>query len=223
MGTDNAERKAAADATRLADAITHIRSYLADVAALLPEPHGRPRTGTIGRAAPESSEPWQGGAAATYWDIHFGCRRLEEQIRTDLGFEPHHPPRGGSSANTDEALRAITAAIAAMTPGMLAAARRRAERWSTSIDQLPDVDRADTWVPVPRQPGMLPPSCPYCTMFTLRMSVQRERVRCFNPPCRDTQDYPPVARMDHNRITGDGVLVFGDGTVIHYREAAQTT
>lgn len=223
MGTDTAEQRAAADTARLSDAISHVRTYLTDVAALLPEPHGKPRIGTIGRSAPESSEPWQGAAAATYWTIHFGCRRLEEQIRADLGFEPHRPPRGGSTANTDEALRAIDRAAPTMTPDMLAVARRRAERWSTSIDQLTDIDRADTWVPVPRQPGALPPACPYCAMYTLRMSVQRELVRCFNPPCRDGNDRPPIARMDRNRLTGDGVLVFGDGTVIHYREAAQTT
>jgi hypothetical protein len=225
MGNDTttAERRAVSDAARIDTAVGHIRTSLTDVAALLPEPQGRPRTGTIGRHSPEGSEPWQGAAAAVYWDIHFGARNLEDVCRTAIGLPAHTPPRGGSTANTDEALRAISGTTTSLPPGMLAEVRRRVERWSTAIDQMPDVDRADTWVPVPRQPGALPPACPYCTMFTLRMSVRRELVRCFNPPCRDGNDRPAVARMDRNRITGDGVLVFGDGIVIHYREAAQTT
>jgi len=224
MGTDTttADRRDINNATRISIAVTHIRAALADVAALLPEPQGRPRTGTIGRHIPDSSEPWQGAAAAVYWDIHFGARNLEDVCRTAIGLPAHNPPRGGSNANTDDALRAIANSTASLQPATLADVRRRVERWSTAIDQMPDVDRADTWVPVPRQPGALPPACPYCHMFTLRMSVQRELVRCFNPPCRDGNDRPAIARMDRNRVNGDGVLVFGDGIVIHYREAAQT-
>lgn len=220
MGNDTAADRAVQDSQALNDAITAVRLRLADVAALLPEPQGQPRLGTIGRHTPGGSEPWQGAAAAVYWTIHFGVRRLEEEVRTDIGLTP--AARGGSTANTRDALTAIRNASATMSPGMLTACRRRVQRWATSIDQLPDIDQADMWVPVPRNPGHLPPTCPYCGLFTLRMAVRRGLVRCFNPPCRDNNDSPPLARMEQSRINGDGLLVFGDGTVIHYREAAQT-
>jgi hypothetical protein len=61
-------------------------------------------------------------------------------------------------------------------------------------------------------------------MFTLRMAVRREIVRCFNPACRDNDGHAPVARMERGRLTGDGMLVFADTTVVHYREeVAETT
>lgn len=209
-----------ADADRLRTACTGVRDALALVAALLPEPQGRPQTGTIGRHAPESSEPWQGEAASVYWTVHFGARQLEDTCRADIGLPPLHPGRGGSSANTDAALRAIADTAPTMTTGTLTHTRRKVEGWLTAIEQIPDIDLADTWNPVPRQPGALPPVCPYCHTFALRMATARQLVRCFNPPCRDTDDRPPVARMETG-LSG-GVLVFGDGLVVHYREEAQT-
>ena len=224
MNREQQTDAATADVARLTTACTDVRKALADVAALLPEPQGRPRSGTIGRHAPEGSEPWQGEAAAVYWTIHFGARNLEDACRYAIGLKPLTPRRGGSADNTDEALKTIGNYGPTLPADMLGEVRRRVESWATSIDQLSDIDLADVWVPVPRQPGALPPACPYCQLFTLRMTVRREIVRCFNPPCRDTAGVPPVARMERGKLTGDGMLVFNDSTVIHYRgEVAETT
>jgi hypothetical protein len=213
----------AVDAARLTAACTDVRKALPDVRALLPEPQGRPRTGVISRHTPNASEPWQGEAAAVYWTIHFGARQLEDTCRINIGLGAHHPPRGGSSPNTNTALRLIADYGSTLTPDALADARRRVESWVTAIGQLTDVDYADTWVPVPRSPGNIPPACPYCHLFTLRMAPRREIVRCFNPPCRDNDARPPVARMERGRLTGDGMLVFADTTVVHYREEVAET
>jgi hypothetical protein len=214
MGTD-ISTATRSDQARVTAAVAEILTGLTQVAALLPEPQGRPRTGTIGRHAPEGSEPWQGAAAAVYWGIHFGVRRLEDTLRAALGLAPTN--RGGSTANTDHALTAIVNACPTIDPKLLRDVRQQVERWANAITQLPDIDLADMWVPVPRQPGALPPACPYCENFTLRMTVRRELVRCFNPACRDHDGRSPVARMERGRLTGDGMLVFGDQTVIHYR------
>lgn len=211
-----------ANADRLTVALAEVRKSLPYVVDLLPEQQGRPRTGTIGRHAPESSEPWQGEAASVYWTIHAGARRLEDACRHDIGLPPRTPARGGSHANTILALQAIGDHAPTLTPTGLATARRRAEAWANAINRLSDIDLADVWVPVPRQPGVLPPICPYCHTFALRMAVGRQLVRCFNPACRDSDGNPPVARMERGRLTGDGMLVFGDQTVVHYREEAQT-
>jgi hypothetical protein len=221
MSRDNIPADAAL--ARLRDACTGVRTSIEDIADLLPEPQGKPRSGTIGRHAPESSEPWQGEAAAVYWAIHFGARRLEEDMRHAAGIPPHDPARGGSNANTNFALTAIADLGVSVPEPHLRDAMRQVERWANMIGRLSDIDQADMWTPVPRQPGAMPPACPYCGLFTLRMSIRREIVRCFNPPCRDNDNHPPVARMERGRLTGDGMLVFGDGTVIHYRgEAAET-
>jgi hypothetical protein len=224
MGRDTQTANAAVDAAALTTACADVAAALADVRNLLPEPQGKPRSGTIGRHAPESSEPWQGEAASVYWTIHFGARRLEDACRADVGLPSLDPPRGGSTGNTDEALTRIANYGPTLTTRMLAEATRRVDRWVSAIGQLSDIDQADVWVPVPRTPGSLPPACPYCTMFSLRMTVLREIVRCFNPACRDGDGTKPVARMERGRLTGDGMLVFTDGSVIHYRaEAAETT
>lgn len=217
MGAADVTTAARSDQARIIAAVADIQSGLTQVAALLPEPQGRPRTGTIGRHSPEGSEPWQGAAAAVYWGIHFGVRRLEDDLRAHHNLPPGN--RGGSNSNTDYAFVAIINYAPTLPTGLLRDVRAQVERWATAITQLPDIDLADVWVPVPRQPGALPPACPYCENFTLRMTVRRELVRCFNPACRDHDGRPPVARMERGRLTGDGMLVFGDQTVIHYREA----
>ena len=229
MTRDNTRLTADAAAARLRTACGDVRRTLGDIEALLPEPQGKPRSGTIGRHAPESSEPWQGEAAAVYWTVHAGARRLEDECRTAIGLGPHDPPRGGSLLNTAYALNGI-AETATLLPDAtgndttpLKSALRRVEHWAAMIGRLSDIDQADTWVPVPRQPGAMPPACPYCEMFTLRMTVRREIVRCFNPACRDADGRPPTARMERGQLTGDGMLVFADSTVVHYRgEAAET-
>jgi len=192
------------------------------VRQLLPEPDGSgPQTGTIGRHAPESSEPWQGAAAAVYWTIHFGARRLEDVLRADVGLPPVHPERGGSEANTISALVQISRHGSTCTVGTLKIAIRRVTNWVRAINRLDDHDQAEDWRPLPRVAGTLPPDCPFCQLLTLKMNTRREVVRCFNPTCKDTEGNPPVARMERGRMSGMAQLVFRDGREVDYRELAE--
>lgn len=204
-----------ADHEHLAAAVGQARSLLPHLRHLLLQPAGRgPATGTIGRHAPESSEPWNAEAAHAYWAIYFGARQLADELRTAAGIHPRHY----GAAATDTALDDILAAAVTIPAELLTQARATAEHWVTTANRITDIDTADTWAAVPRVPGAQPPVCPYCTTLSLRMSLARQEVRCFNPDCRDHDEKPVRARMERGRISGEGRLYFGDGTVVAYRE-----
>lgn len=184
---------------------------------LLPEPSGRSGS-SIGRRPPSSGEPWNPEAAGVYWRIHAGARDLENELRHARAFGPLSPPRGGTRANTIEALRAIGLLAVGLPEETLRRAADRVERWANAARRCRDLDELDRWVPVPQVPGSLPPACPYCESFSLRMSLGRSEVRCFKPGCLDMDGHQPVARMEPGRLTGSGILVFRDETVVHYAD-----
>lgn len=204
-----------ADRVRLVEALSTAGSLLPVLGRLLAEPAGRgPATGTIGRHAPESSEPWNAEAAHAYWTIYFGVRQLAAEMARAVGTVP----REYGAGLTDRAMTDISQAATAVPAELLAAARRTAEHWVTVACQVSDIDTAESWTAVPRVPGAEPPLCPYCKTLALRMSLTRLEVRCFNPDCRDHDARPVRARMERGRISGEGRLYFGDGTVVAYRE-----
>lgn len=211
------------DYQHLLKALNHAEGLLPVLGRLLPEPSGTgPATGTIGRHAPESSEPWQGEAADAYWRIWFGARKLADRLRRRMGL----PVRRWGAGDTGAAFTAI-ANLAALgstiPPAEVAEAREEVERWVASAQRIRDIDQVETWVPLPRPPGFPPPACPYCKTLSLRMAKGREEVRCFFPECKDYDGSPTRARMETGRFTDSGHLVFGDGTVVAYREAHDET
>lgn len=187
------------------------------LAGLMLEPSGKgPATGTIGRHAPESSEPWQAEAANAYWAIHFGIRQLRDDLRQAAGLEPSELT--GSGTHTIRAIRDVSNLSTIIPEDLLADARYQVERWVDAARKIRDIDEVESWVPVPRVPGAEPPVCPYCKTLSLRMSRLRQEVHCLYPGCRDQQGRPVRARMEPGRLTGQGMLVFQDDTVVAYRE-----
>lgn len=208
--TDPSEKERRA----LIDATVHANSLLIDLGLLLPEPSGRgPTTGTIGRHAPESSEPWNAEAADAYWRIWFGVRKLANHFQR-LCEQPAIP---WGAADTTAAFTTVRNLASAVPGDDLALARRKVDGWITAARRIRDIDEEDEWTPVPRAPGMPAPLCPYCRTLSLRMAKARETVRCFFPECRDLDGRPTQARMEPGRMTGTGTLVFGDGTIVSYR------
>lgn len=187
---------------------------------LMPEQAGQgPATGTIGRHAPESSEPWNAEAAHAYWGIWFGIRKLADVLRKEAGF----PSRSWGS-DTAAAAEAVAGLAVSVRPEVLAQAAQRAESWVAQATRIRDIDTGDVWEPVPRVPGSAPPACPYCDTLSLRMSKAREEVRCFFPGCCDLDGHPTRAKMMRSVMHPDrGQLVFGDGTVVAYREDQPTS
>jgi hypothetical protein len=199
----------------LTQALADAGGLLPVLAALLPEPSGTgPATGTIGRHAPESSEPWQSEAADAYWRIWFGARKLADKLRRLAGLQR----RLWGYSETPDALAMIHNLATIIPSDELAAARQEVEGWVASARRIRDIDEVETWAPLPRPPGYPPPACPYCATLSLRMAKGREEVRCFYPECRDYDGNPTKARMELGQFTDSGHLVFGDGTVVAYRE-----
>jgi hypothetical protein len=203
------------DLDRLREAVTEAAGLLPVLAALLPEPSGTgPATGTIGRHAPESSEPWQAEAAGAYWAIWFGARKLADELRRTAGV----PIREWGYGDTPRAMTLIVNLASTVPPGTLAETRRVVEGWVAQAQRIRDIDEAETWAPLPRLPGVPPFVCPYCKTPSLRMNRARLEVRCLMPGCTDLDGNPTRARMRPGRLAEDGALVFDDDTVVAYRD-----
>ena len=213
------QERAAGDLERLLAALSLASGLLDQLAELLPEPSGNgPATGTIGRHAPDGSEPWNTQAADAYFTIYHGIRKVAVRMRYARGADP-----GDEPPNTRAALISIRNQAPALPASALSDFRREIEGWVSTALRIRDIDEEDSWVPVPRAPGAEPPCCPYCKTLSLRLSKAREEVRCFFPGCLDADHNPTRARMERGRSTGEGVLVFGDGTIVAYRESHDDT
>lgn len=196
---------------RLLTAIGDARTALARLEPLLPEPEVLGlQTGTIGRTAPESSEPWNSAAADAYWDLYFGAGHIVNEMRYALGLRvKRQPPRG------PDGLDEILNLAPPVTPDLIAEVCRRLNRWAERAMQVPAIDESEPWVPVPGI-GPKPPACPFCNTFALRMKRRAGEVRCFFPDCVDGEQNPTCARMEPGRMTGEARLVFRDGTMMHW-------
>jgi hypothetical protein len=205
------------DTDRLDYALGDVAKLLPVLSSLLPETGGSgPQTGVVDRHPPGSSEPWQADAAAAYWTIHAGIRDIANGMRTERGMA-RLVWRGHDDA-TAQVLRQIRNYAPVVEPGTVTAAATRIEGWLASARQIPDIDEVERWVPVPRVAGAKPPACPYCGTFSLRMARRQGVVRCFYPGCADKDGRPTRASMEPGAATGEGILVFGDSTTMHFRE-----
>jgi hypothetical protein len=209
-GTNTTEQ----DLTDLVAALSTCRKLLPILSELMADQPGLgPQTGTIGRHAPESVEPWAAEAAHAYFLIYMQSRTLADELRAALGMRSHPWKNGETGLTQIEAFATIS------TPPMVRHARTRAEHWVKTALRIRDIDEAEVWKPVPREPDSEPPVCPYCDTLSLRLNRQRGEVRCFYPGCCDADGNPTRARMEFGRLTGEGMLVFGDGTTLTYRPA----
>jgi hypothetical protein len=190
--------------------IDDAEEMLAKLEPLLAEPEGKgPDTGTIGRSAPESSEPWAPMAASAYWDIYFGAGNLARGMRSAAGLKlPLFKDAYGM-----EAFSIVRNMAPAVGDTALRWSIRALEQWVAAARSVPALDEDEPWVPLPRTDGH-PLACPYCKTYGLRMLRRKGEVRCFFPDCRDADGNPTRARMEPGRMTGEERLVFGDGTTM---------
>lgn len=181
------------------------------------QPGYGPRASTIGRHAPESKEPWAPEAANAHWAIFFGSRFLADEMRISLGLGAGHWP------NSQNGLESVAGCASIANAVVLRKARVRVDRWLDQALRIRDIDvedRADRWVPVPREAGTAAPECPYCATVSLRFNRARGEVRCTFPGCADSAGNPTRARMEFVGVAGEGTLVFGDDQTLTFRSAA---
>lgn len=195
--------------------LTRHGGLLDTLSGLLPEIVSVADVGTTtGHKVSGSPAPWHAEAADVLMTIHAGARELENAMRYRITGNAR--TRGGSDANTRDALAAVVKLAPALPEPIADDAAAQVARWVRQARQVRDIDQADRWVSLPRMPGMLPPPCPYCLTYALRMSRIAGEVRCLNVDCRDDNGRRPIARMQYGRLSGDGMLVFADGSLIVY-------
>jgi hypothetical protein len=190
----------------------HDAKYLLDrLQPLLAEPDSSgPDTGTIGRHAPESKEPWSMQVASAYWDLYFGAGEIGRAMRGAAGLSlPLF-----NDVHGEDALQVIRNMAPSAADWILRGATRKLERLVAHARAIPDLDEIEPWVPLPSVPGRPPLACPYCRTYGLRMLRRKGEVRCFFPDCKDSDDKPTRARMEPGRMTGQERLIFGDGTTM---------
>lgn len=180
---------------------------------------------SIGRGGvPGTRTPGNTAALNAQLDAHEMIRRLEAAVRLAVAGHTGRQ-RGGSWGNTTAALKAIQKLGAALPVEVKDArgklvwpcqelAARVIERATSVIGQLPAVDEVPKWTKIRPGPGGLPPKCPNCGTYSLRVALASGVVVCVYPDCKDLDGrHPPQARMDISKVTGDAVLVWRDGLV----------
>lgn len=170
-------------------------------------------TGFIRGAHQDSRIPGNIAAMMVALEAHEFVRRLEASLRLAVTGRTGHR-RGGSDANTKAALAAIVNLGEAVHEDAAADAARLLERFITLIGQLPAVDTVPRWERIRPGPGGLPPKCPWCETFSLRVAICSGQVLCVFPGCADEiGNSPPRGRLDLSRVTGSPVLVWDSGRV----------
>jgi len=187
--------------TALPEACTAIAAWLPQAAELTAQPDA---DGSSGHGQPGSRPPWNAAAANAHLDAHEGLRRLEAAMRRAVTGHPGIR-RGGSDANTAEAIKAIEHLGAGMTAAAAAEAARILDRWSLAVQQLAAIDEAERWLKVS---GV---ACPYCGYPMLRMSPRSGRVTCMHfGACFDADGNHPQGQVDRS-VGGDPMVSWADG------------
>lgn len=194
-------------------ACTEMTKRLPQVDGLLHQPD---EEGQEPGGKPGSSPPWNARVAAVLTDAEEAARRLEASLRLAVTGSAG-PRRGGSRGNTEEALRAIPRLGAALDPDGEKLAAGIVERLITAAMQLPAIDEAPVWRSLRPGPDGLPPSCPYCESYQLRVAVRSRVVMCFSPACPgDDSGQRPTATMERMLAgpqVGAPLLVWADGLI----------
>lgn len=189
----------------LAEACADIGYWLAVAETLLAHADELPAEGGPGR--PGSRPPWNPAVANALMDAHSGIRDLEADMRFEVtGTVRRRSDRAG---NTGDVLSGISAMEMAVSRPHHDRAIRLLTRWALAIRQLTAVDRSPRWERIrPAEEGGMPPVCPYCECYSLRVAIQAGLVACWNPACCDPDGKRPEARLDISRLDGSPVLVW---------------
>lgn len=170
-------------------------------------------TGFIRGAHQDSRIPGNIAAMMVALEAHEFVRRLEASLRLAVTGRTGQR-RGGSDANTAAALKAIVNLAEGVPEDAADDAARLLERFITLIGQLPAIDTVPRWERIRPGPGGLPPKCPWCETFSLRVAIHSGQVLCVFPGCADEiGNAPPRGRMDLSKVTGKPVLVWDSGRV----------
>jgi hypothetical protein len=197
--------------------------------ALIPQADS---AGSVGRPPRGSTSTVPGNTAALYAYLSLAelARRLECSLLNQVRGVRTRPRRGGSEGNTLAALRWIGVLAGQLEYGDACRVARLLDKESAGTETLRAVDTRARWLPIrpcgchdyPKC-GHRPPICPYCKNPSLRRAEYAYVIMCqgwrWTPdegsvPCADSDGNRPRAHLDYSKVTGEAVLVFGDGLVL---------
>lgn len=189
----------------LTQACTDLGRWLAVAEALLAQPDEQPKERA--GSTPFSRPPWNGEVASALFQAHADIRDLESEMRLEVtGTVRRNSDRPG---NTGAVLTAIASMGVAVTRPHCDRAVRKLTRLALAIRRLPAVDEALRWERIRPTAGAMPPACPFCECFSLRVAVQAGLVACFNPECYDENGERAQGRLDISRLDGSPILAWG--------------
>jgi hypothetical protein len=211
--------------TELADACQELAGWLAIAETLAAIPDIQPSARPSGR--PGTRMPGNVAVLHAIMDAHAGIRDLEADFRMRVTGVMRE--RGGSDGNTTVALEALPNLAGAVDvhhqrdedeQGRRKPCRcvhcdalRQLGHWAMTIQRLPAVDTVPRWIPIRPGPDGLPPVCPWCKTFSLRLSVELGVICCVFPGCKDDDGNRPQAHLDISRVSGQPVLAWKSGLV----------
>lgn len=179
-----------------------------------------------GATVPSSRLPANVPAFYAVTDAHAEIRRIELWLREQAGLPERL--RGGSTANTLAALKAIIALAETLDPHRRTGKGRcrcdacKLVRSLTALTNpilaLAAIDKLTHWSPIRGRDGTRPPLCPYCQTYSLRVADRSTVVACFysgddGEGCKDADGNRPFARLDVSKLSASVVLVWNDGLV----------
>ncbi|MGP4092969.1 hypothetical protein [Nonomuraea sp. KM90] len=203
-------------AEEIPELVTEIKQILPRLEQLLPEPVADATKGsTQHHKVTGSPAPWHPEAGPMLLVIHAGVRELEDDLRYHVTGHTG-AGRGGSNGNTTAALDSIVRLVHGVDDDMARDARGRLDRWIEQAWQIRDIGESEKWIPIHVPKGQLPPACPYCKTYSIRLAQESGRVVCSNAKCVDEKGERPRGRIDKNQLDGTPVLTWADGRAIYH-------
>ncbi len=196
--------------SRLAESVTLALELSERLESLIAVKTRHP-SGSFHGKVDHSQPPWNASVAYAITGLHSLARKMEREIRVEVDLDPR--ARGGSDANTREALKAVIAQCERADDFIVRLYTRELDKWwrhaKIALDEIEIPKR------LPRSPGKPEPSCPWCKNHTLRVKILENEIYCVDPSCPGKADGKrPRAFMDYSAVVGDWVVRWDDGVIM---------
>lgn len=165
-------------------------------------------TENLRSVAVEASPPWNARVAYLIMDLHTMARQVERDLLA--GLSGHQRSRGGSSANTEHALKSVSRLAESVPDDVVIDILRWLDNWNTRAELV--LGYVDPIAHVPATPEGAEPRCPWCDYLTLRIKRATATAYCVNPGCQysPSDQRRPRGRVETDVLTGE-IMIYWHG------------
>lgn len=165
-----------------------------------------------------ASLPWNSRVAFLIMELHELARRLETELLA--GVSDRERARGGSSGNTELALKAIVNLTEATPDDQVLEVLRLLDRWCTRAELT--LGLIDGLAHLPARDGEPEMRCPWCDYLTLRVKRVSATAHCVNPGCVYGPDdrRRPTGTVETDILTGE-IMIYWQGKLPEEEEEVQ--